>query len=81
MTEPSSLPIEHRLRLAELATQLTIAASKDVDAWSRTIKNTRLHLHGASVTDLFDLIYDHLLDKVGLERANTEAAKNGSSAP
>ncbi|CDI04313.1 hypothetical protein BN873_940008 [Candidatus Competibacter denitrificans Run_A_D11] len=45
------------------------------------LQKRNMHHREASVIDAFDLIYDHLLDKVGLERANTEAAKNGSSAP
>ena len=78
MSEPS-LSCEHRVRLAELAMQLTLAGVNDVAVWNRHFKNQHQlpHQDCASALQAFDMIYRHLLDKVGMDAASTAAPTSG----
>jgi len=75
----SELPLscEHRVRLAELAMQLTLASVQSANAWTQLFKNQPLPKDSASALQAFDLIYSHLLDKVGMDVASTAAPTSG----
>ena len=76
MSEPS-LSCEQRIRLAELAMQLTLAGVQSASVWNQLFKNQSLSKDHASVLQAFDLIYAHLLDKVGMDAASTAAPTSG----
>lgn len=64
---------EQRVRLAELAMQLTLVGVQSANVWSLIFKNQPPSKNSASALQAFDLIYDHLLGSVGSEPANTAA--------
>lgn len=67
MSEIPSLSQDQRLRLAELAMQLTVATLNHKTALDWICKNQDgVNPNQVSALQLFDLIYDHLSGKVGI---------------
>jgi len=72
---------EAKLRLAELAMQLTLAGVHSPNVWNQIFKNQALSKDTASTMQAFDLIYSHLLGRVGMEQDNTDAPAIGPPTP
>ncbi|MFZ1325954.1 MAG: hypothetical protein WAT67_08020 [Candidatus Contendobacter sp.] len=67
MSESASFSAEHRLRLAELAMQLTVASLNHKASIDWVCKNQPgIDPNKISALQFFDLIYDHLSGKVGM---------------
>lgn len=70
MSESQSLSQEQRLRLAELAMQLTLAATSVDAIWGKSIDRgplANINENTECALRAFDLIYDHLACKVGMQ--------------
>lgn len=72
---------EAKLRMAELAMQLTLAGVHSPNVWNQIFKNQAVLQGTASALQAFDLIYFHLLGRVGMEQDNTDAPAIGPPTP